>query len=348
MKQAADQIAMREADAFLRAQSPVDLAAVEWHTRAEQGLSNEEDAQFQQWLAADPAHAAAFEHLNASLRDVRALPVERIAHLRRAAPSRQRVRQGWRERLSARMALRPAALAFACVALLAVGAGWKLWQAMPAFSASYASERGQRRDITLPDGSQLTLDTSTRVEVALYRDRREVRLSHGQAMFSVAHDTAKPFSVLAGTARVTVLGTRFSVRCNACQQGATDVNVEVEQGHVHVAAPPRVAELRAGQAVQVYAAGGLGAVASINPASIAPWRKGLIRFTSTPLAEALREFERYAPVKLLIRDPEIAAMPIGGSYQVLHPAAFVQVLPHIMPVQLIQRPDGLTEVVRKN
>jgi transmembrane sensor len=348
MKQAADHIAMRETDAFLRTQPPAHIAAVEWHTRTEQGLSTEEAAQFQQWLVADPAHAAAFECLNASLRDVRALPAERIAHLRRTAPSRQRTRQGWRERLSARMALRPAALAFACVALLAAGAGWKLWQAMPAFSESYASERGQRRDITLPDGSQLTLDTSTRVEVALYRDRREVRLMQGQAMFSVARDTTRPFSVLAGPARVTVLGTRFSVRCAACDQSAADVNVEVEQGHVRVAAPPRVAELRAGQTVQVYAAGGLGAVASINPASIAPWRKGLIRFTSTPLAEALREFERYAPVKLLIRDPEVAAMPIGGSYQALQPAAFVQVLPHILPVRLIQRPDGVTEVVRKN
>lgn len=348
MKQAADHFAMREADAFLRTQTPVDATAVQWHSRAEQGLSAAEETQLQQWLAADPVHAAAFEHLGASLRVLRALPAERVAHLRGTSPSRQRVRQGWYERLAARLALRPAALAFACVTLLAIGAGWKLWQAMPDFSETYTSERGQRRDITLPDGSLLTLDTSTSAEVALYRDRREVRLTHGQAMFNVARDAARPFHVQAGAARVTVLGTRFSVRCNACEKNTADVNVEVEEGHVSVAAPPRATELRAGQAVQVYAAGGLGAVASINPASIAPWRKGLIRFTSTPLGEALQEFERYAPVKLVIRDPAVAAMPIGGSYQALHPAAFVQVLPHILPVRLIQRADGMTEVVRKN
>jgi len=347
MTQRADQIAQREADAFLRGQQPAAIAAEAWHTRAEQGLSAAEQTQLQQWLDADPAHAAAFGRLQDGLRAVRALPPERTAHLRRAGPSRQRARATLRERISTTLALRPAALAFCCVTLLAVGAGWKLWQTLPTYSASYSVERGQRRDITLPDGSQLTLDTSTRVEVALYRDHREVRLAQGQAMFNVARDPARPFTVQAGPARVTVLGTRFAVRCQACGEDRAQADVEVEEGHVRVEAQRRSTELHGGEAIQVYAAGGLGTVAAIQPGSVAPWRKGLIRFTSTPLAEAIREFERYAPVRLLIRDPEVAAMQIGGSYQANNPAAFAQVLPHILPVRLVQRADGTTEVIRK-
>lgn len=348
MKPHPDHIAAHEADAFLRTRHPAEVAAAEWHTRAEQGLSTADEAQFQQWLAADPAHEIAFRRLHQGLQAVRALPAGRIAQLRRAPPAVQPARPSLRLHLTGALTLRPAVLAFCCVTLIALGAGWKLWQSMPTFSESYAAERGQRRDIALPDGSQLTLDTSTRVDVALYRDRREVRLSQGQAMFSVAHDAARPFAVQAGPARVTVLGTRFAVRCTACAQDQAQVEVAVEQGHVSVAAQHGAAELRAGQAIRVGADGGLSALAAVQPGAIAPWRKGLLRFTSTPLAEAVKEFERYAPARLLIRDPAVAAMPIGGSYRANDPAAFVQVLPHILPVRLVQGADGVTEVVRKN
>jgi transmembrane sensor len=151
---------------------------------------------------------------------------------------------------------------------------------------------------------------------------------------------------------VTVLGTRFAGRCRDCEGEAAEVDVEVEEGGVGVArAGPDgdagAARLHAGQVVRVSSAGGLGPVAAVNPGSIAPWRKGLIRFASTPLAEAVREFERYSPVNLVIRDPEVAQMPVGGSYRAGNPAAFAQALPHILPVRLVRRDDGMTEVVRK-
>jgi transmembrane sensor len=353
----ADDIAMRESEAYLRTQDPVDVAATQWHTLCEQGLDAADEARFRQWLTADPAHQAAFAALDQSLNLLRSLPPERTAHLRRArpkpaAPSAEASRQGFGARLAAALSVRTTAVAFCCVALLAVGIGWRQWLPQPSFEQTYTAERGQRRDIALPDGSQLTLDTDTSMEVTLYRDRRLVRLARGQAMFSVARDASRPFTVLAGPARVTVLGTRFAVRCGNCEGAAAEVNVEVEEGHVGVALAgledDPAAELRVGQAIRVSSADGLGAVSAISPGGIAPWRKGLIRFASTPLAEALREFERYGPAKLLIRDPEVALMPIGGSYLAGNPAAFAQALPHILPVRLVRRADGMTEVVRKN
>jgi transmembrane sensor len=355
-----DDIAMRESAAFLQTRHPRAVAAMQWHTRREQGLTTAEEVEFQQWLDADPAHQAALAGLDRDLSMLRQLPAERTAHLRAAhpAPANAPRRRGWRW-LAATPTIRHATVAFCCVALLAIGVGWHQWRAQPIFEQAYSAQRGQRLDITLPDGSQFTLDTDTRVEVALYRDRRQVRLANGQAMFSVARDVSRPFTVLAGPARVTVLGTRFAVRCEGCEVGIGEVDVEVEEGHVGVthtgpngdsgndAVQQARAELRAGQTVKV-SANGLGALAAVSPSSIAPWRKGLIRFASTPLAEAVREFERYGPLNLVIRDPEVAAMPIGGSYLASNPAAFAQALPHILPVQLLRRDDGLTEVVRNN
>jgi transmembrane sensor len=82
----------------------------------------------------------------------------------------------------------------------------------PTFESSYVAQKGQQRLVTLPDGTELAMDTDTQAQVTMYRDRREVRIADGQIMFSVAADPKKPFHVLAGPARVTVLGTRFSVR----------------------------------------------------------------------------------------------------------------------------------------
>jgi transmembrane sensor len=347
-----DQIAERELAAFLATQDPLDVAAADWHTRREQAMTDADEAAFQQWLAADPAHAASYARLDQGVRMVRSLPAERTRHLRAraptAAPARSEKSAGaW---LAAALRVRTTRLALCCVALLAIGAGWHQWQQQPTFTESYASARGQRLDVALPDGSKLVLDTDTRLDVALYRDHRLVRLARGQAMFSVAPDASRPFDVLAGPARVTVLGTRFSVRRSA------EVDVEVEEGHVKVAQADHqrsdtallAAELHAGQAIHVSAAGMLGEIAPVKPGSIALWRKGLVRFASTPLADAVQELERYGPSKLVIRDPDVAAMPIGGSYRTDNPAAFAQVLPMILPVRLVPRADGMHEVVKKN
>nr|WP_315392577.1 FecR domain-containing protein [uncultured Duganella sp.] len=346
----ADQIAMRESADFLHGQDPVDVEAMRWHGRRDQGLAPSEQADFERWLAADPGHQRAYSALEHGLRALRRLPPEQTARLRGRRPPAAAEPTADRRASRTRGRPTPAAVAFCCVALLAVGFGWRVWTQRPTFDQTYATERGQRLDVTLPDGSAVTLDTDTRVEVSLYGDRRQVRLPRGQAMFSVARDAARPFSVLAGEARVTVLGTRFAVRCDNCQGGAAVVDVEVESGRVAVAGAGRAGvstELRAGQAVRVNAAGP-GAIVAVGHGGIAPWRSGLLRFASTPLADAVREFERYAPVDLVIRDPAVARMAIGGSYRAADPAAFAQALPHILPVRLLRRADGRLEVVSAN
>lgn len=343
---------------FLGQQDPVDVAAADWHTRAEQGLSAQEKNALAQWLAADPAHAAAWLGLDQDRAALRALPAERVARARAGAapatpprPARRAARHwpAWTAALP-----RPALLAGCCAALLALallGGGWHQWQ-QPTFTGQYAAERAQRKTITLPDGSQLALDADTQARVTLYRNRREVRLVEGQILFAVAADSSKPFHVLAGPARVSVVGTRFSVRYRSEGMDAGLVKIAVEEGHVRVSGLPVGAseaasapvDLLAGQGLSVAADGALGAVAAVAPSGIALWRKGLVRFENTPLADALRELERYGPTGLVIRNRAVAALPIGGSYPVDHPAEFARMVTQILPVKLVVGADGATEL----
>lgn len=357
---------VRELDEFFRGHNPIDVAAADWHTRIEQGLTAEEEAEFTEWLAASTAHEAALRHLGQSLAAARSIPPEQVARLRaeqarrrsqsaphahpEPAPQRpsSEERQGWSW---SRLLPRPALAALCCTVALAVGVGWYKWQQQPTFTSSHLTPRGQARTITLPDGTALSLDADTQAQVTLYRDRREVRITQGQILFAVAPDSARPFHVLAGPARVTVGGTRFSVRYRATGMEAGSAQVAVQEGHVRVAgaqgaaaAGAAPAALVAGQALSVSPAGVLGPVSAVAPGSIALWRKGLIRFENTPLADALAELERYGPTGLVVHDPAVAALRIGGTYQTSRPAEFARMLAQILPVTLVAGPDGQTEI----
>lgn len=349
----------RALQAFLGDQDPVDVQAAQWHTRQEQGLSDGEQTELLQWLQTSTRHAEAFGRIETGVASLRALPANEVAQWRasqpasaaasskpapaKPAPARQRL---WFQVL---LLPSPRALALCTALLMALGLGWQQWT-QPVYSAHYVVERGQRQSLQLPDGSTLELDADTDAQVRLYRNRREVQLAHGQAMFSVAPDISKPFEVQAGPARVTVVGTRFSVRYRQDGVDAGQVRVEVQEGRVRVAAaqaPQTALLLAAGQTTQVAADGLLAPMGSVAPDSVGLWRKGLLRFDHTPLAQALQEMERYGPTGLLVRDPAVAALPIGGSYATARPAEFANMLTLVLPVRLVPAADGRAEIVAK-
>ncbi|HEY9095102.1 MAG TPA: FecR domain-containing protein, partial [Hydrogenophaga sp.] len=251
--------------AFLANQSPLDGQAAAWLVRRQDGLCAEEERAFQAWLALDPSHPAALVRLQGVWRRIDALPSEGVALLKAsveaarsapaASPSTAReARQPTQPSHRPGPPARPSGLfglfglgrwgasflpqmASAAVAFAVVGGtwfAWDHWQQQPVFTQTYATARGQQLDVRLPDGTAMKLDTGTRAEVTLYRQRREVRLPQGQALFSVKADAKQPFSVWAGQLRITVVGTRFSVRNTATGLMSEGASVVVEEGRVRV------------------------------------------------------------------------------------------------------------------
>lgn len=316
--------------------SDLDNEALDWFVRfSDAPHTAHTDAAFQRWLAGHPDRQAAYARWQADWRQMDAFPLAGVERLRSqgmqdkaaAAPAPAAPSQGRRGGWSARV---PQAALAALVLSLGGGGGylaWNHWQQQPVFAQSFETQRGQQLSVQLPDGSELRLDTATRVEVSLYRQRREVRLPQGQAVFHVQADSARPFQVLAGNTRVTVVGTRFAVR----HTDAGQVRVAVEEGMVSVAALDRAdwaVFLAAGQQM----AGGV--VAAVPPSGIAPWRDGRIALDNMPLSQALAEFERYGPTHMVVHDPEVAALRISGSFDPLRPGNFRQALVNMLPVRL--------------
>lgn len=357
--------------------SSVQQDARAWYVRRQCAeWQAEEERAFLAWLSVEPAHRDAYLRCESLARTLSLLPAESVAHLRgRLAIDKARAgvaSEGAEPAASgefpaaSRAMVRARALSidarrlFALLLFVIVGIGlaWHHQYAQPVFAQSYASARGELMDVPLPDGSQVQLDTETEIDVVFYRQRRELLLRKGQAMFSVQADAARPFRVVAGQTRVTVVGTRFSVRYTPQQTGMEAVQVAVERGRVRVAAHPDsfarwlsasiggppAAELVAGQQVFALRDGEPGPIRSIPPDAVAPWRNYRISFVDTPLGQALAELGRYVDTGLVIRDARVAELRISGSFDPRQVDALKRLLPHALPVRLVSV-DGAAEIV---
>ncbi len=352
----------RELEGFDQDLEQAEVDAALWATRRREGLDATGDSGLADWLASDPQHGQRLASLEASFERVRRLPRDRLRSLAGSA-SRDSAREaGQRSRAEVerrRWWPRLAAAGLACAVVIGGWLGWTLWSRQPTFLADYRTGQGERLPIQLPDGSRLLLDSVSELEVRLYRHKRVVRQVAGQAMYSVSPRPGQPFDVLAGAVQVRVVGTRFSVRRDRAGEAAGRVEVAVEAGRVSLrhsadggmggvdsGSGAAGLELTAGQIVSADAAGRFQAPRAIAVGAVAPWRKGRIEFNDTPLGDALAELARYGDTGLVVPEAEVAAMRLGGSFDLVRLAAFADALPHLLPVRLERRGDR-TEILRR-
>lgn len=289
-------------------------------------------AELTQWRQANALHEAAAQ---AALRAWSATEASALRETvaRPAAGSAHHARRTRRQILAAFGGLGAAVL-------VAGGARW-FWR-QPVLELALRTSHGQRIAHPLPDGSRLDLAARTAVEVAYFRDRREVRLAGGEIRCEVAHDPARPFFVNTEWGRVRVLGTVFSV---SARDGR--MHVAVAQGRVAVWAgqqpedgrAPDI-ELGAGNAVDVGAQG-LGPRAAVRPGDVGAWRQGWLAFDDTPLPEAVARWNDYLDRPMELADePALRGLRLTGSFPLRDPATFLASLPSVLPVRVERTGSG--------
>lgn len=335
--------------ALLDELSPLELDALRWSVRVADGLTGQAQEQFEAWLATAPEHRRAYAEMTGVFDALDTLPADAAAGLSTrvvldklsSLPPAPPVRRG-------RLTLLPHALAGAALLLTLGGgwAGWSHWQSLPVFSQHYASARGQQLAADLPDGSRLQFDTATSADVTLYRQRRQVVLAEGQALFKVQGDQARPFDVLAGAARITVVGTRFSVR-HTPSGGNHAVRIAVLEGRVKVqgAGDAGAVYLLPGQTVSADARGHVGAVTGMPIDAMASWLDGRLGFDNVPLADVLAELARYGDSGLRLGDAAAGRLPVTANIDLRHLDGFARSLPLVLPVRLQRDGDGKQLIV---
>ena len=186
---------------------------------------------------------------------------------------------------------------------------------------------GEQRSFELTDTSRLTLNTNSRVLVAYDRDRRYLELSRGEAFFEVASDPKRPFEVDSGSALVTAIGTAFNIR-----RSAEFASITVTEGVVRVTelgvSGNRIAAsevVRANQRLEASSSG-LEPATRVESDREMAWQRGELVAVEMRLPELAAELERYHELRILIADPEVAAMTVSGVFQLDQPEAILEAL----------------------
>lgn len=213
----------------------------------------------------------------------------------------------------------------------------------------YDTKVGERSSVTLADGTMVALNTNSRLEVAYTASRRSVRLSHGQAYFSVAKELDRPFIVEAGDRQVIALGTAFDVRLDqpdvvqvTLVEGRVQVNgraPESMQGTdpAHLMVEHAAVELNPGERLIA----GRNRTPDVNPTDAVEetsWRRGQLVFRSRPLAHVVAEMNRYSDQQMVLGDdPRTRAIIVSGVFKAGGGASsFTKALESLYPVQAIR------------
>ncbi|MGY4665084.1 transmembrane sensor [Pseudomonas chlororaphis] len=317
-------------------QATVRDEAALWFVRLQEpAVSAEERQRFDAWLAQHEAHRDEFQLLHTLWAATDLVPKARLQALC-ATPSPS---------IRRRPLLRYAVAA----SVLAVAVGLGLFSGLNrsgVYSAEFATAPGERRHVALPDGSQVDLNSRSRLRVRYEQGLRSVELSEGEAMFSVEHDSSRPFVVAAGPGKVTVTGTRFDVRRDASQ-----TRVAVEQGTVKVqgrdAADSDFVNLTAGLGTAVDARGQVAAAYAVDPQALTAWRSGKLVFNNASLNEVAAEVSRYRAQLLRVGSEAVGRLRLTSVFKADDTDALLKALPSILPVAVKTHADGSQEIIAR-
>jgi transmembrane sensor len=337
----------------------IETTAADWLARREFGLAPEESAELERWLRQDERHGRVFSELQmtAALFDRHPEALATTSGEAAGSPAGRASAPARRPR-----ALRAAGwTALAAALVIGVFLTWRpATHDTRAYHLAAQTEVGGLQTLELPDGSVARLNTDSELAIRFEPGERWVRLARGEASFTVAKDSRRPFFVEARGVTVRAVGTEFVVRLHAAA-----VDVLVTEGRVRVEnaaaesllparlpAPATAAQtapapvLSAGEKVLVplgrAAPEAAAAVTEVAPAQIArtlAWRERRLIFEDTPLSEVVAEFNRYIKHRLVIEDPDLGRRKFGGTFHPERCDTFIALLEQSFDVVTERRGD---------
>ncbi len=226
--------------------------------------------------------------------------------------------------------------------VLALGAAATIWMINPVLSRQEGSAPiGQQARLTLDDGSQVLLNTGTRIQFSNRLRSREATLVHGEAMFAVAHGELRPFELRAGSTAVHDVGTRFSVRL---RDPGIDVAVLEGEVAVEVQGQGDFIQLVAGQAIR---SDGVRVVQLPRTDALVAWKDQRLDFDRTPLSEVVRELQRYRTTPIVLADQHAGEARISGGFSSADPDKLLRTLPSVAPVSVSFDADGAARIASR-
>jgi transmembrane sensor len=329
----------------------IEAAAAAWLSLRDRGMSSAETTEFVRWLQQDERHATVFGELDRTWKDLDRLSVVPAAD---AEPCGDLLAPRIRSR-------RPRVLGWTALAAAAAVAILLVTFQLRAIRHTAETTIGAFQKLDLPDGSIAQLNTDSAIDVDFTAAERRVRVARGEVFFTVEKNADRPFIVSAGPVAVRAVGTAFNVRQHdaAVEVLVTEGRVRVEdtrQGHSLLPQPEAGASdrpvLAAGERAWVPIGAGrrdaAPSAATVETISASDahralaWQERRLEFDAKPLAEVVREFNRYNQRRLVIADSTLAAKRFSGTFRADSYEAFVRLLEQDFAVEAVR---GEREIV---
>lgn len=322
----------------------IEEQAATWCWRLADGdLTSAEQADFDLWVRADPAHRQALEEMVAVWQGTDAIAEMPGMLALRGKALEEMDRAGRSEEpLRGRGKIRRVLAIAASLALLVVTSLYLLHDPVDRYDTGI----GERRVVRLADSSKVSLDASSQVLVDYRDDGRRLNLLSGRAKFDVAHDPARPFSVTAGGKTIVATGTAFSVEILG-----NDVHVLLYEGRIRIlsadgagdaaaSGPPAEMAALAGGALKPgdelitgLSGGGAQVVQADLPNSLT-WEGGRLSFVNEPLAVAVERVNRYAEKPIRISDGATGRLVVNGVFNAGDTIGFLSGLQSLFAVEV--------------
>jgi len=328
----------------------IEAAAARWLARRDRALTAHEQDEYLQWLREDPRHAAAMARQEATLDRLMQLGAWQPALRDEPNPDLFAPAPRRRGPLWSMAATVLVASAAALVVMLWPAATGPATPGVPKAEKTYLRVNERQ---ALNDGSLVELKDGSRLAIEFTPEFRRVRLTGGEACFTVAKDPNRPFIVEAAGMEVHAVGTVFNVRLDH-----TAVEVLVTEGKVRLntpaadaskPAPLLVAGERAILPLAAEAAPQVAPVTSDQMHEMLSWQTPRLQFYETPLKEAVAEFNRYAggptATRLVIGQTAVGEQRIGGTFRIDNREGFVRLLEMTPDLNIRSRKLGNGDIV---
>lgn len=306
----------------------VEARASDWFQRRHfETWSDTDQVHFDAWLSESPAHEIAYWRLEGAWARTKKLVALR-------PPRTPERRSPFLVRIAA-----------AGIAAIAIAVGYWIYQSQPR-GIAYATSVGGHEAVMLGDGSRIELNTDTAMRVSYTSNERIIWLEKGEAYFEVVHDSDRPLVVFVGDRRVTDLGTKFIVR-----QDSARLEVAVVEGRVsfdEAAEQQGAHTLLLSQGDTVVATPTAMSVTRKLPHEISNelgWRRGVLIFDGTPLAEAANEINRYNVRKIVIADRHLGKISVTGTLSANDPDQFMRMTRYLLALHG-ERAEGNIQISR--
>ena len=213
----------------------------------------------------------------------------------------------------------------------------------------YETSVGEQRTVSLADGSVVALNSNTRLEVRLQPHERNLRLDHGQAMFTVAHDTQRPFRVAVSGVAIRAVGTKFDVRRVGDQATVAVVEGRVQIEPTEPQLPlrstasvdlPPLPQLSSGQGITILQGGELTPPSEVDIATVSAWQDRRLIFEERSLADVADDFAAYSrKPRLIIEGEALRARLYTGTFDADRPESFVKYLERDPSIEIVRSED---------